>query len=122
MTKSAGSGGILLAAVFCASLAGGADLSGIPGKIELRIYPKRPVTFDHQGHAKRIGNCRKCHHMSTPGEEERCFECHKAKRDGDTPSFREAMHYRCKSCHMRDGKKVKGACRECHKEISSSKP
>ena len=47
--------------------------------------------------------------------------CHSAKREGKTPSFREAMHYKCKNCHMRTNKKVKGACQECHPNVRSGK-
>lgn len=102
---------LFLAGVICAAEP--------PGKVVLKVYPKRTVTFDHKAHAKRIGNCQKCHHMSKPGDEEKCSECHSAKGDKDTPSFREAMHMRCKNCHMMDNKKVKGSCKECHPEVKS---
>jgi len=116
MKGNAALAGVVAAAIFSAGLAGGAEPAG---KVELRLYQKRPVTFDHKGHAKRIGDCQKCHHMSKPGDEEKCSECHQVKRDGDTPSFREALHLKCRNCHMIDGKKVKGSCKECHPAIKS---
>ncbi len=109
-------GGIAAVLLVAVGLAGGAEPAG---KIELKFYKNRPVVFDHKGHAKRIGDCRKCHHMSKPGDEEKCSECHQVKRDGDTPSFREAMHLKCRNCHMIDNKKVKGSCKECHPAIKS---
>lgn len=116
MRRIAAIAGTFLAAVFFAGLADGAEPAG---KIVLKVYPKRAVTFDHKAHAKRIGECRKCHHMSKPGDEEKCSECHSAKGEKDTPSFREAMHLRCRNCHMMDNKKVKGSCKECHAEVKS---
>jgi len=116
MKRIAGIVGTVVAAVFFAGSVVGAEP---PGKIVLKLYPKRTVTFDHKAHAKRIGNCQKCHHMSKPGDEEKCSECHSAKGEKDTPSFREAMHLRCKNCHMTDNKKVKGSCKECHPEVKS---
>jgi len=108
---------VLMAAVVQA----GAEEKGIgkiPGKIVLKVYEKRQVTFDHKGHAQRIGTCRTCHHNP---DSEKCSDCHNAKRDGKTPSFREAMHYKCKNCHMKTNKKVKGACQECHPNVRLSK-
>jgi hypothetical protein len=116
MRKIAVIAGAVAAAVFLAGVVAGAEPSG---KIVLKVYPKRTVTFDHKGHAKRIGNCRTCHHMSKPGDEEKCSDCHSAKGDKDTPSFRAAMHMKCKNCHMIDNKKVKGSCKECHPEVKS---
>lgn len=116
MRRIATFAGAILAGLCFAGLVAAAEP---PGKLVLKVYPKRTVTFDHKGHAKRIGDCRKCHHMSSPGSEEKCSECHSAKGDKDTPSFREAMHLRCKNCHMRDNKKVKGSCKECHPEVKS---
>lgn len=117
MRRMAMIAGALLAAAFFAGLAAGAEPTG---KIVLKVYPKRPVTFDHKAHAKRIGDCQKCHHMSKPGDEEKCSECHAVKGTKDTPSFREAMHLRCRNCHMMDNKKVKGSCKECHPEVKST--
>lgn len=103
--------GVVTAVALCAGLVVGAE---VPGRISLKVYQKKPVVFDHKAHAKRIGDCQKCHHKSEPGYEDKCSECHPAKKTGDTPSFRTAMHMRCKNCHMRSGKKVKGHCKECH--------
>ena len=108
---------VLAASVPAAGGTTGAPGKGkIPGKIVLKVYEKRQVTFDHQGHAQRIGKCRTCHHNP---DSDKCSDCHNAKRDGKTPSFREAMHYKCKNCHMRVNKKVRGACRECHPNVRS---
>lgn len=116
MRKFAAILGMIVISVFFAGLAGGAEPQG---KINLKVYAKRTVTFDHKGHAKRIGDCQKCHHMSKPGDEEKCSDCHSAKGDKDTPSFKEAMHLKCRNCHMMDNKKVKGSCKECHPAIKS---
>jgi hypothetical protein len=88
------------------------------GKVVLKVYEGRQVTFDHRGHAERIGKCETCHHNP---DSEKCSDCHSAKRDGKTPSFREAMHYKCKNCHMMTNKKVRGACRECHPNVGPGK-
>ncbi|HWS15642.1 MAG TPA: cytochrome c3 family protein, partial [Candidatus Methylomirabilis sp.] len=114
---------LLMAILAGAAFAAWADTASLtledaPEEIVLQVYPKRQVTFDHQGHAKRIGKCQVCHHNP---DSEKCSDCHGAKRDGKTPSFREAMHYKCKNCHMRVNKKVKGACQECHPNVRSSK-
>ncbi len=98
--------------------AGVREKGKIPGTIVLKVYEKRQVTFDHKGHAHRIGKCQTCHHNP---DSEKCSDCHNPKRDGGVPSFREAMHYKCKNCHMRVNKKVKGACMECHPNVRSSK-
>jgi hypothetical protein len=113
-------GAILAAALLAAGAAVGADdaKSKIPGKIVLKVYGKRQVTFDHKGHAQRIGKCQTCHHKE---DSEKCSDCHGAKRDGNTPSFRDAMHHRCKDCHMRTNKKVKGYCLECHPKLTTGK-
>ena len=108
--------GLLAVAVFFAGFAGGGEP---PGKIDLKVYAKRKVAFDHKGHANRIGDCQKCHHMSKPGDEEKCSDCHSAKGDKDTPSFKAAMHLKCRNCHMEVNKKVKGSCKECHPAIKS---
>ena len=106
---------VLLAASLGAGASIGAEGAGkIPRKIALKVYQRKPVTFDHEEHARRIGKCAVCHHKT---DSEKCSDCHAAKRDGDTPSFREAMHYRCKNCHMKTNKKVKGACQECHADV-----
>ena len=106
---------VLLLAGLCAGASIGAEKTeNMPAKIALKVYPKKQVSFDHKGHARRIGKCEVCHHKT---DSEKCSDCHGAKRDGDTPSFREAMHHRCKDCHMKVNKKVKGACQECHADV-----
>ena len=108
---------VFLASALCAGVPGGATgQEKVPGKIVLKVYEKKPVTFDHAAHAQRIGKCGSCHHKT---DSEKCSDCHNPKREGDTPSFREAMHYRCKNCHMKTNRKVKGACQECHPNLPS---
>lgn len=110
---------VLLSAALWAGAGFGAEEKGkIPGKVSLKVYQRKPVTFDHKGHAQRIGKCSVCHHNP---DSEKCSDCHAPKRDGDTPSFREAMHYRCKNCHMKVNKKVKGACQECHSDVRKTR-
>ena len=109
---------VVVALAVAAVQAGAQEKGKIPGKIVLKVYEKRQVMFDHREHAQRIGKCQVCHHNP---DSEKCSDCHGPKRDGKTPSFREAMHYKCKNCHMRVNKKVRGACQECHPNVRSSK-
>ena len=110
---------VLLAAGLLAGASIGAEeTEKIPGKIVLKVYERKQVAFDHRGYAQRIGKCAVCYHKT---DSEKCSDCHGAKRDGDTPSFREAMHYRCKNCHMKINRKVKGACQECHADVRPGK-
>ena len=85
-----------------------------PEEVVLKVYPKRQVTLDHKGHAKRIAKCRVCHHKP---DTEKCSECHEAKGDTDVPSFSEVMHLRCRGCHRKSTEGLTGACSECHHNV-----
>ena len=91
-------------------------LQDAPEEVVLQVYPKRQVTLDHKGHAKRIGNCVACHHKP---DSEKCSDCHEAKGDTDVPSFSEVMHVRCRSCHKKSTEGLTGACSECHSNVRS---
>ena len=87
-----------------------------PEEVVLKVYPKRQVTLDHKGHAKRIGKCQVCHHKP---DSEKCSDCHEARGDTDVPSFSEVMHVRCRGCHKKSTEGLTGACSECHQNIRS---
>ena len=110
---------VILAAAALAAWADTANmtLSDAPEEIVLQVYPKRQVTLDHKGHAKRMGNCQVCHHMP---DSEKCSDCHEARGAEDAPSFSEVMHIRCRGCHrkMTDAG-LTGACSECHHNVRS---
>jgi len=90
--------------------------------------PRGDVEFTHKKHfdPKDEGGfgyaCKKCHHKMKSDDEtpQKCFECHKLKKEGDTPKFKDAYHDQCKDCHKKgDGKDKKNApkkCKECHKK------
>jgi hypothetical protein len=114
---------ILLLAILLAVAAVGAwadtstlTLDDAPEEVALKVYPKRQVTLDHKGHAKRIGNCQVCHHKP---DSEKCSDCHEAKGDTDVPSFSEVMHIRCKGCHKKSKEGLTGSCSECHPNVRS---
>ena len=87
-----------------------------PEEVVLKVYPKRQVTLDHKGHAKRIGKCQVCHHKP---DSEKCSDCHEARVDTVVPSFSEVMHVRCRGCHKKSTEGLTGACSECHQNIRS---
>ncbi|MDD5762752.1 MAG: cytochrome c3 family protein [bacterium] len=91
-------------------------LDDAPEELVLKVYPKRQVTLDHKGHAKRIGKCVACHHKP---DSEKCWDCHEAKGDAETPSYSEVMHVRCRSCHKKSTEGLTGACSECHSNVRS---
>ncbi len=118
-----GTGRLVLFAVFLAVAAIGAwadtaslTLADAPEEVVLQVYPKRQVTLDHRGHAKRIGKCQVCHHKP---DSEKCSECHEAKGDTDIPSFSEVMHVRCRGCHRKSTEGLTGGCSECHPNVRS---
>jgi len=112
----------LLAAILAAAAAGAwADTASLtlddaPEELVLQVYPKRQVTLDHRGHAKRIGNCKVCHHKP---DSEKCSDCHEGNGDTEIPSFSEAMHVRCRGCHRKSTEGLTGACSECHQNVRS---
>lgn len=115
---------ILLLTILLAVAAGGAwadntwtlTMDDAPEEVVLKVYPKRQVTLDHKGHAKRIGKCEACHHKS---DSEKCSDCHEARGDTDVHSFSEVMHVRCRGCHKKSTEGLTGACSECHSNIRS---
>lgn len=105
----------LMAVVFSVAVA----MAGAPDTIVIKEVQKiKPaVTFPHKAHADRINNCQECHHKDAAGKEQACFQCHKAKKEGDTPEFKVAMHNKCKECHKKDAaKKAPTKCDGCHKK------
>lgn len=112
---------LLMAILAGAAFAAWADTASLtledaPEEVVLQVYPKRQVTLDHKGHAKRIGNCQVCHHKP---DSEKCSDCHEARGDTDVPSFSEVMHIRCKGCHKKSKEGLTGACSECHHNVRS---
>lgn len=91
-------------------------------KIERVKKKKPPVEFKHHEHQKRVKeDCTVCHHKSEKGAQpEACSKCHKAKKDGDTPGFKKAMHGTCKDCHKKEkaagNTKAPTKCKGCHKK------
>lgn len=113
----------LILAILLAVAAAGAwadtatmTLNDAPEELVLKVYPKRPVTLDHKGHARRIGKCVVCHHKT---DSEKCADCHEPKSDTDVPSYSEVMHVRCRSCHKKSKEGLTGACSECHSNVRS---
>lgn len=88
---------------------------------------RRPAAvFDHDSHneAAQIDDCAVCHHVWENGkrvpdessEGTPCSDCHGVIARPDNPMpLANALHTRCKSCHV---KKRKGPllCAECHKK------
>ncbi len=92
---------------------------------------RAPVDFDHETHMDALDEegCGACHHVydedsgkliDADGEETSCTDCHGAKKDGSTPSLREAFHGNCTGCHRTMAKHHEKTgpvtCGECHKK------
>jgi len=92
---------------------------------------RAPVPFDHAAHAEALEDpgCGACHHVYdedagaleyVEGEETGCAECHGAKKQGSTPSLRQAFHGNCTGCHREMSKEHRATgpvtCGECHKK------
>jgi hypothetical protein len=83
--------------------------------------PNGKVTFTHKRHTETLKiDCLKCHHTwkkeETTGKV--CKECHKAQKEGNAPSAKDAFHKDCKGCHD-DAKKANkpagpSGCTQCH--------
>ncbi|NOZ02385.1 MAG: cytochrome c3 family protein [Deltaproteobacteria bacterium] len=83
-----------------------------PGTVTLPAK-KGNVTFHHDKHAKdRKIKCNTCHHKKVGTA---CKDCHKAKKEGDTPKIKNAFHKTCKGCHKKN-KKGPTKCKDCHKK------
>ncbi len=108
----------LAAVVFCAGVGLRAAATDAPadGLKVTNFGKKGVVTFDHSKH--KDSGCETCHHNASEGKY-KCGECHKAKAQGDAPSFKDAAHKRnmgkCWSCHRAKDAKKKLKCRDCHK-------
>ncbi|MCL5966293.1 MAG: cytochrome c family protein [Deltaproteobacteria bacterium] len=113
MRKYAALLAVVAAVVFSAGLVISAEA---PEKITIDHVKKEKaaVVFPHKAHADRIKNCQECHHKNAKGKEEKCFDCHKAKKEGDAPPLKEVVHKKCKGCHQKE-KKGPTKCAGCHK-------
>ena len=101
---------VLAGAFFMAQTTVLAGTEGVPGPVKINHETKKgTVTFDHATHTS--ASCKACHHKGT---QKKCFECHKAEKDGDTIDNKTAMHKSCKGCHKKE-KKGPTKCGECHK-------
>ncbi len=79
----------------------------------------QPSKFNHKTHSAAY-KCTDCHHK-WDGKEgtkpKKCFDCHKAQAEGDTPNLKTAFHKQCKDCHKKEkaaGKKAPTSCTACH--------
>jgi len=79
------------------------------------------VTFNHKNHNETLKiDCLKCHHTWQKGDTtgQLCKECHKAQKEGNIPSAKDALHKDCRGCHD-EAKKANNpagptACTQCH--------
>ena len=114
MKKFAALLAVVMVAVFSAGVIVAANA---PDTITIKDVQKSkaPVVFPHKAHAEKLGiKCAECHHKDTAGQEKSCAACHKAEKTGDVPSFKDAMHNKCKACHQKTGKGPT-KCNDCHK-------
>jgi hypothetical protein len=119
MKKFAALMAIVVAVIFSAGLVISADAPA--GKVTIKEIQKSkaPVTFDHKGHADRLGKCNACHHKSDEkgANATKCSakDCHGAKAEGKKVDLKEAFHKTCKGCHQKE-KKGPTKCDDCHKK------
>jgi len=92
-----------LVAIGAATLVSAADA---PQEVKL---PNKmgEITFAHNAHAERIGDCNKCHHNGVDAG--KCRKCHD---NVHAPKFKDAAHMLCKDCHKKNG--VSTGCKNCH--------
>jgi len=115
---------VLIAAVFAfvSMVAFAAEKNVGPEQFIIKEVQKRmgPVMFPHRKHQKVLNQeCNLCHHKrqgdATPV---RCSVCHGKVKEA--PTFKKAMHGRCKVCHKQRKKEGKKAgptkCSGCHKK------
>jgi len=83
--------------------------------------PNGKVTLTHKKHNETLKiDCLKCHHTWKQGEAagKLCKECHKAQKEGNAPSAKDALHKNCKGCHDEAKKANKPTgptgCTQCH--------
>ena len=83
--------------------------------------PNGKVTLNHKKHSEGLKiDCVKCHHTWKQGETtgKFCKECHKAQKEGNAPSAKDAFHKDCKGCHDEAKKANKPTgptgCTQCH--------
>ncbi|PLX88607.1 MAG: hypothetical protein C0618_03975 [Desulfuromonas sp.] len=81
--------------------------SSAPDMIE---YPSRwgIISFDHQEHQRRAGECTVCHHQGA--EMGACNTCHGVLPT--TPIHKDVLHKLCKDCHRE--KRGPTECAGCH--------
>jgi len=103
---------VVMVAVFSAGVIVAANA---PDTITIKDVQKSkpPVVFPHKEHTEHM-KCADCHHKDKGGQERSCAVCHKAEKKGETPSFKDAMHTKCKGCHQKMGKGPT-KCNDCHK-------
>ena len=73
-------------------------------------YPSRwgDVTFSHQRHQSRVGDCKACHHLGV--ELGKCGNCHGTIPD--LPQLKDVLHKQCIGCHWK--KNAPTECSGCH--------
>jgi hypothetical protein len=93
-----------------------------PSKITVKSK-RGDVTFSHDAHAKdaKIA-CAKCHHnLDKAKDQHKCSDCHKAQKEGDVSSLKDAFHNSCTKCHKAEkakkaDTKAPTLCNDCHKK------
>jgi len=109
-----------LAALFLGLATLALSESGIApkGEITISITGKRPVSFDHPGHIRKLSEgCQVCHHENKSDTGSKCTSCHPAKKGmGEAPPAKQAFHTRCGGCHKQKGKGplYPKDCKGCH--------
>lgn len=83
--------------------------------------PNGKVTFTHKNHQEKFKiDCLKCHHTWKKDESsgKLCRQCHKAQKEDNMPSIKDAMHKKCRDCHseLKKANKPGGPtlCTQCH--------
>lgn len=74
----------------------------------------KPI-FDHPLHEEVTGSCQDCHHdENIEPDPTSCRDCHELRGDDAMPGLRDAVHTRCRSCHMELFEKELAGCSNCH--------
>ena len=107
---------LTIMAVALAFIGGQVFAAAQPDKIMINEIQKMkgPVPFDHKQHVAASKDCKSCHHADSPGQEQKCFSCHKEKTVEKTLSLKDAYHKKCIDCHKTQGKGPT-KCNDCHK-------
>ncbi len=99
----------------------GGYLIGQNPKTSDRLYLKNAggaVLFEHQQHAKMVGDCANCHHeVLLSDERTQCTECHDEGMDAADfvhADFLEVGAHSCTTCHQVNADIKPQSCANCH--------